>query len=77
MNIPKYALDSKRVVFFFLAIIFFGGIISFAHLPKKEDSPFEIKTAVLITRYPGATTQEGEELVTEPIGGEIQLRPDE
>ncbi|MDE7074297.1 MAG: efflux RND transporter permease subunit, partial [Odoribacter sp.] len=41
-------------------------------LGKKEDSPFAIKTAVLVTQYPGASPREVEELVTEPIEREIQ-----
>jgi len=45
-------------------------------LPKKEDSPFVIKQAVLVTQYPGATPQEVEKLVTEPIEREIQAMSD-
>lgn len=49
-----------------------GGVMAFESLGKKEDSPFVIKSAVLITRYPGATPQEVEQLITEPIEREIQ-----
>lgn len=72
MNIPKYSLENKKVIYFFLAIMLIGGIFSFFKLAKKEDSPFVIKQAVLITQYPGATPQEVEKLVTEPIEREIQ-----
>lgn len=72
MNIPKYSLENKKVIYFFLAILMIGGIISFFKLPKKEDSPFVIKTAVLVTQYPGANPQEVERLITEPIEREIQ-----
>ncbi|MEG1118785.1 MAG: efflux RND transporter permease subunit [Bacteroidales bacterium] len=72
MNIPKYALDNKKVVYFILAMLLIGGAISFFELPKKEDSPFSIKTAVLITQYPGAKPEEVEKLITEPIEREIQ-----
>lgn len=72
MNLPKYSLDNSKVVYFFLAIMLIGGVISFFKLPKKEDAPFVIKTAVLITQYPGATAQEVEKLITEPIEREIQ-----
>ena len=53
-----------------------GGIYSFFKLPKKEDSPFVIKQAVLVTQYPGATPQEVEKLITEPIEREIQSMSD-
>ncbi len=72
MNLPKYSLEHKRVIFFFLTVVLIGGLWSFFELPKKEDSPFVIKTAVLMTQYPGATPAEVEELVTEPIEREIQ-----
>ncbi len=72
MNIPNYALDNKKVIYFILILLLIGGVISFFRLPKKEDSPFIIKTAVLITQYPGATPQEVEKLITEPIEREIQ-----
>ena len=72
MNLSKYSLEHRRVIFFFLFVVFVGGFVSFFKLPKKEDSPFVIKTAVLVTQYPGATPQEVEELVTEPIEREIQ-----
>ena len=76
MNIPKYSLENQKVIYFFLAVMLIGGIYSFFKLPKKEDSPFVIKQAVLVTQYPGATPQEVEKLVTEPIEREIQAMSD-
>ena len=76
MNIPKYSLENQKIIYFFLAIMLIGGIYSFFKLPKKEDSPFVIKQAVLVTQYPGATPQEVEKLVTEPIEREIQAMSD-
>ncbi len=72
MNLPVYSLENKKIIYFFLAIMLIGGIYSFFKLPKKEDSPFVIKQAVLVTQYPGATPQEVEKLITEPIEREIQ-----
>lgn len=76
MNIPKYSLENKKIVYFFLAIMLIGGVLSFFKLPKKEDAPFVIKQAVLVTQYPGATPFEVEKLVTEPIEREIQSMSD-
>lgn len=72
MNLAKYSLDNTKVVYFFLAIMMIGGVMAFESLGKKEDSPFVIKTAVLITQYPGASPKEVEQLITEPIEREIQ-----
>lgn len=76
MNIPKYSLENKKVIYFFLAIMLIGGVLAFFKLPKKEDSPFVIKQAVLMTQYPGADPLEVEKLVTEPIEREIQSMSD-
>lgn len=76
MNIPKYSLENQKIIYFFLAVMLIGGIYSFFKLPKKEDSPFVIKQAVLVTQYPGATPLEVEKLVTEPIEREIQAMSD-
>ena len=54
MNLAKYSLDNTKIIYFFLAVLLIGGIFSFGRLGKKEDAPFVIKTAVIMTRYPGA-----------------------
>lgn len=72
MNLAKYSLDNTKIIFFFLAVLLIGGVFSFGNLGKKEDAPFVIKTAVIITRYPGAAPAEVERLITEPISREIQ-----
>lgn len=76
MNLPKYSLENKKIIYFFLAVMLIGGIYSFFKLPKKEDSPFVIKQAVLVTQYPGATPLEVEKLITEPVEREIQSMSD-
>lgn len=76
MNIPKYSLENNKIIYFFLAVMLIGGIYSFFKLPKKEDAPFVIKQAVLVTQYPGATPFEVEKLITEPIEREIQSMSD-
>ena len=56
MNLAKYSLDNTKIVYFFLAVLLIGGVFSFGRLGKKEDAPFVIKTAVIMTRYPGRFT---------------------
>lgn len=75
MSITSYALKNKLVVHLFLVLILFVGTSAFFNLGKKEDAPFVMKTAVLITTYPGASPEEVEELVTEVIEREIQAAP--
>ena len=75
MNIAKYAVNNKQIVYFFLFLILVGGIIAFDTLGKREDAPFVIKEAIFITSYPGASQYEVEEQVTEIIERELQSHP--
>ena len=72
MNLPEYSLRNAKVIGFFLFLLLVGGAVGFSTLGKKEDSTFVIKSAMLLCSYSGATPQEVEELVTEPIEREVQ-----
>ena len=60
MDITRYSLSHTRVTWFLLAVMLLGGIYAFLHLGKQEDAPFVIQSAVLMTRYPGASPEEVE-----------------
>ena len=72
MRATQYSLRNPRVVWFFMAMILVGGVVSFFTLGKKEDSPFVIKSAVLTVRLAGASPSEVERLLVEPIESELQ-----
>ena len=72
MGATRYSLRNPRVVWFFMAMILVGGVVSFFTLGKKEDSPFVIKSAVLTVRLAGASPLEVERLLVEPIESELQ-----
>ncbi len=72
MNISEYAIRNRRVMWFFLSIMIVGGVYAFIRLGKREDSTFVIKSAVVTCPYPGATPEEVERLVTEPLERSIR-----
>lgn len=72
MNITRYALRYPKVIGFFLLLSVVGGVVAFYTMGKKEDAPFVIKTAVINVEYPGATPNQVEQLITEPIEVEVQ-----
>ncbi|WP_372846625.1 efflux RND transporter permease subunit, partial [Pontiella sp.] len=49
-----------------------AGLISYQKLGRLENPDFTIKTALIVTTYPGATPAEVEEEVTDPIEEAIQ-----
>ena len=72
MSVADYALRHRHVVWFVLMLSIVGGVWAFVKMGKKEDSTFIIKSAVVSCEYPGATPFEVEQLITEPIGRELQ-----
>lgn len=68
----QYALEHRTVVYFVSALLFFGGCVSFFMLPQLEDPNFTVKSAVIITKYPGASPKEVELEVTDRLETAIQ-----
>ena len=76
MNITRFAIERRRVTMVLLAILAFAGLQSYQGMPKAEDPGFLIRTAVVITQFPGASPQRVEELVTDPIETAVQEMPE-
>lgn len=72
MSITDFSLRHRSVVWFVLWLFVVGGVWAFVKMGKKEDSTFVLKSAVVTCQYPGATPFEVEQLITEPIGRELQ-----
>ncbi|EJG2004480.1 efflux RND transporter permease subunit VmeI [Vibrio parahaemolyticus] len=63
----------NRVISWMVSLIFLiGGIAAFFGLGRLEDPAFTIKDAMVVTSYPGATSQQVEEEVTYPLEKAIQ-----
>lgn len=67
MNLAKIAIENKAVSYFVTFLLIVAGIASFFALGQLEDPEFSIKTAVIATTYPGASTEEVELEVTDRI----------
>ena len=72
MQISRYSLKHRTIVWFVLMLSLIGGVWSFVKMGKKEDSTFVLKSAVVTCNYPGATPLEVEQLISEPISRELQ-----
>jgi len=72
VSLPKIALDKKAVTYFATILLVLGGIASFFALGQLEDPDYSVKTAVIVTQYPGASAEEVELEVTDRI--EIALQ---
>ncbi len=67
MNLAKIAIEKKAVTYFTVFLLVVGGVLSYFQLGQLEDPDFTIKTAVVLTPYPGASPEEVELEVTDRI----------
>jgi len=72
MNIAEISIRYKIVSLVFTAALFFGGIKAYNGLGRLEDPEFTIKSAQVITAYPGASALEVANEVTDKIETAVQ-----
>jgi len=68
----RASLNKRVLIYFICLLLFFGGIFSFFTLGQLEDPVFTVKSAVIVTKYPGASSKEVEMEVTDRIETAIQ-----
>jgi multidrug efflux pump subunit AcrB len=76
VNLTAAAIDRNRVTLTIVALVVVAGIFAFQSLPKAQDPGFVIRTAVITTRFPGASPERVELLVTDKIEKKIQEMPE-
>ena len=76
MDVTRFAIQNNRVTLIALAVICVAGYQAFLTLPQAEDPGFTIRTAVVITYFPGANPQRVEDLVTDKLEKAIQELPE-
>ncbi len=57
---------------FLIALIFAYGALSYTRLGRNEDPSFTIKLLVVTATWPGATAQETQDLLVEPVERKLQ-----
>ena len=67
MKITELAIKNKVVTLTIVILAFIGGIFSYFSMPKAEDPGFTIRSAIVVTYFPGASPKRVEELVTDKI----------
>jgi multidrug efflux pump subunit AcrB len=74
-NLSRWALEHKSFVVYLMLITALAGILQYHRLGREEDPPFTIKTMVVKTLWPGATTLETVQQVTERIEKKLEELP--
>ncbi len=76
MNITRAAIQKDRVTWAALVLVAFAGTITYLGMPRAEDPGFTVRTAVVVTRFPGASAERVEQLVTDKLEKTIQEMPE-
>ena len=71
-NLSALAVRERAITLFLIFLISAAGILAFAQLGRAEDPPFTIKQMTIVTAWPGATAQEMQDQVAEPLEKRMQ-----
>ncbi|QPK14425.1 efflux RND transporter permease subunit [Pectobacterium versatile] len=71
-NLSALAVRERAITLFLIILITVAGILSFFELGRAEDPPFTVKQMTIISAWPGATAQEMQDQVAEPLEKRMQ-----
>src|SRR5258705_12429265 len=74
-NLSRWALEHKSFVVYLMLVVALAGIFEYRRLGRDEDPPFTIKTMVVKTVWPGATTLETVQQITDRIEKKLEELP--
>jgi multidrug efflux pump subunit AcrB len=72
LNLSALAVRERAVTLFLIVAIAVAGAYAFLKLGRAEDPSFTIKVLTVTTAWPGATAQEMQDLVAEPLEKRMQ-----
>src|SRR5689334_16170545 len=72
LNLSALAVRQRAVTLFFILLLAAAGAYAFLMLGRAEDPNFTIKNLTVTTVWPGATAQEMQDLVAEPLEKRLQ-----
>lgn len=75
MDFARYSIQKRTNSWLLLLILLIGGGVALNGLGRLEDPEFTLKQALVITPYPGASSQQVEEEVTHRLETAIQELP--
>jgi multidrug efflux pump len=66
-GLAQYFVEHREVGWLMLVAVLVWGTVAFQHLPQQEDPTIPHRQAELVTKFPGATAVQAEQLVTEAL----------
>jgi multidrug efflux pump subunit AcrB len=75
-NLSEWALKHRSFVVYLMVAAALAGLVAYAGLGREEDPPFTIKTMVVKTVWPGASTAETIAQITDRVERKLEELPD-
>lgn len=72
MDLASFAINKRVISALATLLILYAGYFAYTALPRFEDPEFIIRSAQIVTPYPGASAQEVAEEVTEVVENALQ-----
>ncbi|MEL6546167.1 MAG: efflux RND transporter permease subunit, partial [Myxococcota bacterium] len=76
MSLTSAAIKQSRVTATFIFVVLISGLSAYQSMPKQMDPGFLVRNAQIVTRFPGASPERVEQLVTDPIEQAVQAIPE-
>ena len=67
MNLVKGSLRHPQVVYVLTALACLAGVVALMDMPRREDPKITIRRGLVLAAYPGATSEQVEEQVTQRV----------
>jgi multidrug efflux pump subunit AcrB len=71
-NLSALAIREGSITLFLIVALALIGVFSYLSLGRAEDPPFTVKSLTVIAAWPGATAQEMQDLVADPLEKRLQ-----
>ena len=76
MDLTRAAIEGNRITITVVALLLIAGVLAFQTIPKAQDPGFIIRVVLITTRFPGASPERVEQLVTDKIEKKAQEMPE-
>src|SRR6202008_2330622 len=74
-NTARFFVENLQISWILLIATFAAGIYGCTQMPKRKDPDIPVRVASVVTQWPGATSEQVEQLVTRPIESTIAENP--
>lgn len=72
MNLAEFSIKNQVLSVILILLALFGGWDAYQNMPRFEDPEFTIRSALVVTQYPGASPEEVAREVSEPLETALQ-----